>query len=157
MSVFNSPVELGVRTAFLLLALFPKRADLQRLVFLDYAVIYSGDLNGPTSLHTPVPLRGTEFASRRGIIEDGLYLMATKGIVDVTADASGLLYSAGEQAAAVLGLLHGEYVRDLILRCEWVAATFGDLTDGDLAKIFQQEGLLWGTELLAHEGEGTSA
>lgn len=63
--VFNTPFELGLRMVFLLNALHPRKADLQTLMYLDYAVIYTGDLNGPPSLHTPVPLRGAEYISRR--------------------------------------------------------------------------------------------
>ncbi|MHB1188839.1 ABC-three component system middle component 2 [Thiobacillus sp.] len=46
--------------AYLLSALAPGGADLQKLVLLDYAIVYSGDLGGPSSLHTPVPYRGAE-------------------------------------------------------------------------------------------------
>ncbi len=70
--VFNTPFELGVRMVYLLMALYPRKLDLQRLVYFDYAAIYSADLNGPESLHTPVPLRGGEYTSRREVIEEGL-------------------------------------------------------------------------------------
>lgn len=157
MSVFNSPLELGMRMVFLLLALYPRRVDLQRLVLFDYAVIYSDDLGGPPSLHTPTPLRGTEYVSRRGMIEEALYLMVTKGVIDVTADSTGLRYCAGEQAAGLVGFLGGEYIRDLSERCEWVAQTLGDVADRELADLFRQKELAWGTELLAHEAVGESA
>ena len=83
--VFNTPFELGVRMVYLLMALYPRKVDLQRLVYFDYAAIYSADLNGPESLHTPVPLRGGEYTSRREVIEEGLYLMAQRSFVDVEA------------------------------------------------------------------------
>jgi hypothetical protein len=137
--------------AFLLLALYPKRADLQRLVFLDYAVIYSADVGGPSSLHTPIPLRGTEYVSRREVVEDGLYLMAMRSVVDVAADANGIHYFAGEQAAGLLGFLSGEYVTALRERCDWVARRFGQMTDEDIARMFHEQGLKWGTELLSRE------
>ncbi|WP_368840580.1 ABC-three component system middle component 2 [Pseudomonas guariconensis] len=52
--MFNSPFELGIRMVYLLQALMPHGADLQKLVLLDYAIVYSADLNGPSSLHTRV-------------------------------------------------------------------------------------------------------
>ncbi|MFY1959003.1 ABC-three component system middle component 2 [Achromobacter xylosoxidans] len=57
---------------YLLQALAPYGADLQKLVLLDYAIVYSEDLDGPSSLHTPIPYRGTELMSRRELIEQGL-------------------------------------------------------------------------------------
>lgn len=157
MNLFNSPIELGMRMAVLLLALYPRRVDLQRLVFFDYAVIYSGDLGGPSSLHTPIPLRGTEYTSRREVIEGALYLMATKAVIDVYADSTGLCYSAGEQAASLVGFLSGDYIRDLKIRCEWVAQIFAEIPEQEITRLFRQQGLVWGTEMLAHEtvGDGT--
>lgn len=57
-AAFNSPYELGVRMVYLLNSLHPAGADLQKLVLLDYAIVYSNDLGGPPSLHTPVPYSG---------------------------------------------------------------------------------------------------
>lgn len=37
-AVFNSPFELGLRMVYLLQALSPRGADLQKLVLLDYAI-----------------------------------------------------------------------------------------------------------------------
>ncbi|MFM0069291.1 ABC-three component system middle component 2 [Paraburkholderia aspalathi] len=42
--VFNSPFELGFRMVYLLSALRPAGADLQKLILLDYAVVYSSVL-----------------------------------------------------------------------------------------------------------------
>src|SRR5688500_11725833 len=92
--VFNTPFELGLRMVYLLCALRPLTADLQKLVLLDYAIVYSSDIGGPPSLHTPVPYRGGELLSRRDLIEQGLYLMSTRGLVDATVDESGIEYRA---------------------------------------------------------------
>lgn len=94
--VFNTPFELGVRMVYLLMALYPRKSDLQSLVYFDYAAIYSADLGGPESLHTPVPMRGGEYVCRRSIIEEGLYLMATHSLVDVEAGSEGIHYRLGE-------------------------------------------------------------
>ena len=60
-SVFNSPVELGLRALMLLAESHPKPLDIQRLVILDYLLVHSGDLEGgPESLHPPSPLRAGE-------------------------------------------------------------------------------------------------
>lgn len=42
--LFNTPFELGLRMVYLLFALRPTGADLQKLVLLDYAIIYSKDV-----------------------------------------------------------------------------------------------------------------
>ena len=50
LAAFNSPFELGIRMVYLLNSLQPTGADLQKLVLLDYAIVYSHDLDGPPSL-----------------------------------------------------------------------------------------------------------
>lgn len=45
--LFDTPFELGLRMVYLLFALRPNGADLQKLVLLDYAIVYSHDVGGP--------------------------------------------------------------------------------------------------------------
>lgn len=151
LEVFNTPFELGLRMVFLLRSLHPRKADLQRLMYLDYAAIYSGDLNGPQSLHTPVPLRGAEYASRREVIEEGLYLMATRAFVDAIATEDGIKYGIGENGPALLELLGGVYPHQLKDRCGWVAGTLGDKSDAELEGIFGANGRLWRTHFIVRE------
>lgn len=152
--VFNSPFELGIRMVYLLQALAPHGADLQKLVLLDYAIVYSEDLDGPSSLHTPIPYRGTELMSRRELIEQGLYLMSTRGLVTAGWNVDGIDYYAGAAARAMTGALTSNYLRNLEQRCEWVADQFGAATSAELIEEFAANGHLWGAELETVSGEG---
>lgn len=153
-TLFNSPLELGVRMVFLLLALSPRKADLQHLIYLDYAVIYSADLGGPESLHAPVPLRGAEFLSRRELIEEGLYLMSSRGLIDITATEHGIQYSAGENAASLAGIIGGKYADLLFSRCEWVAKRFSSLDLREIEMEFGIRGAKWGAHFVGADNVG---
>jgi hypothetical protein len=144
---FNSAFELGLRMAMLLLALRPGSAYLQKLVLLDYAMVYSADLGGPPSLHTPVPQRGNELFSRRGRIQQGLYLMSSKGIVDVAFPDEGILYAAGPTCRSLVTALTCDYFRELELRAAWVATAFGNSTIEELTDRLELEGRRWGAEM----------
>jgi hypothetical protein len=135
--VFNSPFELGIRMVYLLQSLGPRGADLQKLVLLDYAIVYSADLDGPSSLHTPVPFRGAELLSRRELIEQGLYLMSTRGLVTASWDDNGITYHAGQESRSMTSSLTSTYLRKLETRCD----------SADLTKQFADSGHLWGAEL----------
>lgn len=152
--VFNSPLELGLRMVYLLQALSPQGADLQKLVLLDYAVVYSADLDGPSSLHTPIPFRGAELLSRRELIERGLHLMSTRGLVTAVWAEDGITYYAGEIARMLTTSLTSQYLRDLDLRCHWAAEHFGSSDSGELTDEFAASGHLWGAEIEAvvHHG-----
>ncbi|WP_349680045.1 ABC-three component system middle component 2 [Achromobacter sp. UBA5777] len=153
-SVFNSPFELGIRMVYLLNAMYPDGADLQKLVLLDYAVVYSADLGGPESLHTPVPFRGGEYLSRRELIEKGLYIMSTRGLVGARLDDSGITYIAGPSARSMVGALESEYLRHLDERCEWAAKKYTLADSGQLTREFAEKGQLWGAELAGIAGRG---
>ncbi|MBO7804382.1 threonine transporter RhtB [Burkholderia pseudomallei] len=146
-SPFNSPFELGIRMAFLLYALRPKVADLQKLVLLDYALVYSADLDGPSSLHTPVPQRNSEVFTRRDRIEEGLYLMSVKGVVVAEYDNDGIVYIAGPRCRQLVQAFTSRYARELEERARWVAETFGPVTSDELTRRFDQEGRRWGAEI----------
>jgi len=145
-AAFNSPFELGVRMVYLLNTLQPAGADLQKLVLLDYAIVYSDDLDGPPSLHTPVPYRGSEYMSRRDLIAQSLYLMSTRGLVAVSMDETGITYFAGNTARSMVGALTSPYLRELEGRCRWAAATFATLSSREMTERFAQQGHLWGAE-----------
>lgn len=145
-AAFNSPFELGVRMVYVLNSLQPAGTDLQKLVLLDYAIVYSDDLGGPPSLHTPVPYRGSEYLSRRDLIAQGLYLMSTRGLVAVAMDETGITYFAGDNARAMVGALTSPYLRELEGRCKWAAMTFTALSSRDMTQRFSEQGHLWGAE-----------
>ncbi|VWD54316.1 putative threonine efflux protein [Burkholderia lata] len=145
--VFNSPFELGFRMVYLLSALRPAGVDLQKLILLDYAVVYSGDLGGPESLHTPVPYRGSELLSRRTLIEQGLHLMSTRGLVNARMDEEGITYIAGPTALSLVGSVTAPYFMRLHQRCEWAVRRFGQTGTDALTREFTEQGHRWGAEL----------
>jgi hypothetical protein len=145
--VFNSPFELGFRMVYLLSALRPGGADLQKLILLDYAIVYSGDLGGPESLHTPIPYRGSELLSRRALIEQGLHLMSSRGLVTARMDDDGITYIAGPTALSLVGSVTAPYFTRLHQRCEWAARRFGKSNTESLTREFTEQGHRWGAEL----------
>ncbi len=146
-SPFNSPLELGIRMVYLLSALYPAGADLQKLVLLDYAVVYSGDFNGPLSLHTPVPFRGNELYSRRDLIQMGLHAMSVKGLVRASIGEDGVTYFAGEYARTLIDSVGSTYANELTDRCAWVTAHFGRVDSISLSEYFNKLGHRWGAEI----------
>jgi hypothetical protein len=148
---FNSPYELGIRMVYMLSSLFPRGADLQKLVLLDYAIVYSADFGGPKSLHTPVPFRGNELYSRRELIQQGLYLMSTKGLVTAVHDSAGIYYYAGDNSRAIVDSLTTSYALELEERCSWAAKYFGEMDSLSMTTLFNDSGYRWGAEMQVGE------
>lgn len=129
MNPLNGPVEVGVRALVLLTETFPSRLDVAELVFLDHAMLHSGDLDGgPASLQPDLPAGPGELVLRRALVEQGLVVLMRAGLVEMRPDEQGFLYGATEEAASFLGTLKAEYVGALKERAAWLAEHY--LSDG---------------------------
>src|SRR5882757_5789126 len=117
---FNSPIETGVRALILLAESYPDQLDLQRLLEFDYILVHTEDVDGPPSIHPALPLRSGELLVRRQLIERGLLLMASRGLVSLHATPNGFAYQAEDDAGPFLDALSAEYLRELKDRAAWV-------------------------------------
>lgn len=153
--VFNSPVELGLRSLCVLVELDPHRHDLQRLVLLDYLLVHSADVDGgPESLHPSVPQRGAEVLVRRAVLEPGLALYVRRGLVTVTMDANGFSYGATDRGGCFLDTLRSRYVEALRSRASWIAASFGELETSEITRYVSTELDRWGGQFAEYRGLG---
>ena len=132
---FNTPLETGIRSLAILVAAHPAPLDLQRLVEMDYLVVHSGDADGPESLHAPLPLRAGELLVRRGLIDAGLLLMMSRGLIHRLPKEDGINYVAGESAAPFLASLTTGYSRRLRERAEWAASRFENVSTEEIRRI----------------------
>lgn len=143
---FNSPLEVGLRTLFVLEALKPGASDLQRLVYFDYLCLHTGDAGGPKSLHPPLPRRSGEWLVRREMLRRGVDLLFAKELLAKRADSTGLTYKATELTTGFLGYLKSAYALELRTRAEWVAREFGGYRDDALATYMRAHVREWGAE-----------
>jgi hypothetical protein len=152
-ATFNGPLEAGIRTVALLGAAYPKAFDLQRLTALDYLLVRTRDLDGgPESLHPPTPacderlcppanpspLRSPDAEVRRRIVHQGLVLMMSRDLVEQQAQEAGLMYVAGENAAAFLDALQSPYLLKLKDRATWLIGHFSGYTNAEFNAIIRR-------------------
>jgi hypothetical protein len=148
--LFNSPIEVGLRSLLILLEAHPRPLDLQRLVILDYLLVHSGDvLDGPESLHPPSPLRAGEVAIRRDLIQQGLHLMASKGLVSRIVDERGICYIAEESAPSLTDAFRTPYVRVMRQRAAWAVEAAASLSDTAASAMFGETIERWRSEFVA--------
>jgi hypothetical protein len=151
---FNSPIETGMRALILLATAYPAQFDLQRLLEYDYMMVHTGDVDGPPSIHPPLPLRSGELLVRRQLIERGLMLMISRGLVSRHATQDGFMYQAEDDAGPFLDALTAEYLDELKNRADWVVDRFRDMSDQEirfmLTRIYDQ----WSREFQTPEQPG---
>jgi len=144
---FNGPIEIGLRALTILSESFPTAYSLQRLVVSDYLLVHSDDLpDGPTGLHPKTPHRGGELLVRRTVLEQGLMLYQSRGLLDRHYTETGVMFSATERTASFLDALSSDYAAQLRERAAWLVSMFGEMPDSKLINIANTQVGEWGAE-----------
>lgn len=104
-SPFNSALETGLRALSVLTATYPAPADLQRLMTYDYLLVHSADAGGPESLHPGIPQRNGELLVRHTIVQNGLFLLLSRNLIDRSATDNGIEYCATDASQPFLDRL----------------------------------------------------
>lgn len=133
--VFNTPVECAIRVGAILTSLHPQSLDIHKLAHLDYILVHSSDVGGPSSLHPATPLRSGEWLVRRELIRAGLRVLVHRGLVSVSAGEEGIHFIASDHLAPCLRLLHSSYTKMLMARAAWIASTYGGWSEPELREL----------------------
>lgn len=145
--VFNNAIETGLRVLIILRAAYPSALDLQQILYYDYLTVHSGDVeDGPKSLHPQVPNRSGELFVRRKILEDGLELFISNGLIEKVFTLQGIEYRATENASPFLDMLNEDYTLELMERAQWVVHEFQYKATEELEKFIKNNLDKWGGE-----------
>ncbi|MGW0990283.1 ABC-three component system middle component 2 [Streptomyces sp. NPDC002486] len=146
MEPLNNPLEVGIRVLVVLCEVFPDSLDLGQLVYYDHAMLHSGDLDGPPSLHPATPARPGELGIKRELIADGLQVLSRAGMAQLLVTPNGIAYHASEDAPGFLKILEAPYVSRLQDRAAWVAAELHPLCGDDLRQAMTRVFDKWSEE-----------
>jgi hypothetical protein len=150
--IFNTAFESGIRSLVLLTACYPQRLGLHKLVVLDHLVVHTGDLGGPPSLHPSEDSRAAEMLVRRGLVDSGLSLMGTRGLIKRHAVDSGFRYEAGDEAGSFVDHLHSHYAIELKMRASWLAEHVVPMSDDDILRLVRERMDRWAAEFQSGQG-----
>lgn len=125
--LFNSPVENGARIV-LLLAGLGRELDLDELIFLDYAAIYSDDFQGGPSLHPMLMNRVAELVRRREVFPGAIKLFTSRGLITSEVNEQGVRYRITQAGSEFASKLSTEYHGDFRRRTSWVSKNTDYLT-----------------------------
>lgn len=155
-SPFNSPVEVGVRVLDVLVESYPRALGLGRLVLLDHLVLNTADVDGPESLHPPLPTRIGQLTTKRTSVDRGIRVLLNAGLARAFATADGLTYLADDSSLHFLGMLESGYAARLQERARWVVSEFGDFSEEELRALFRDIFQAWVEEFDSDETTGTN-
>jgi hypothetical protein len=147
--ISNTPFETGLRSVVLLTAAYPDSLGLSRLVIFDHLVVHSEDVGGPESMHPKDRSRAAEILVRRRLIDSGLALMQTRGLVARIASPEGFRYRVGEEAGSFVDMLTSKYMNALKERSCWLIEHIHPLSDEELSTLVQYRMDVWEPEFLS--------
>lgn len=144
--IFNTPFESGLRSVVILTACYPDMLALTRLVVFDHLVVHTSDVGGPPSMHPKDRSRAAEIFVRRGLVNAGLSLMQTRGLVSRVVTPAGFRYRAGEEAGSFVDLLSSTYVSALKEKAAWLIDNVHPMSDDELSQLVQSRMDEWEPE-----------
>lgn len=153
-STFNSPLEIGMRVLILLSEAYPNSLDIQKIIRLDHLMIYSGDVGGEESLHTPVPHRSGELLIKHDLVMRGVYLLMSRGLIIQSASSEGFSYLAEDDAGIFVTSLGSKYYRELRDRAKWVINKFEKLEIEELDELVNRFFNVWNIQFQNSENIG---
>ena len=83
---------------------------------------------------------------RRGVLQDGLSLYWSRGLIHREFADDGIYYAATEHSAAFLDGLQTSYVDALRDRANWAVDRFGSESDEQLGSLVSENVGAWGAE-----------
>lgn len=144
--LFNTPLEIGLRSLFIL-SNTKKTIDLQTLIYYDYLLLHSGDVNdGPLSIHPSTPLRSGEILVKRELMQKGLQMMHQKEIISIVLNESGIGYKANKLTKKFLSYQTSHYSKILNERAFWVNNRFKSFKPEKLKKFMESNLEKWSME-----------
>lgn len=148
-NVFNTPLEIGLRTLFLLDSMSPNHYDLNTLVIFDYFLLNSGDFpGGPESLHPVTPHRGAQLIIKPMIMQKGLNLMISKELININFGRGGITYSSNILTKKFIEFIDTDYSKSLISICNWIKSEFSNYDIKKLELFVKNSIPDWGSEFI---------
>lgn len=142
-----------MRSIAILVAVYPKKLDLQQLVTFDHLIVHTSDIDGPKSLHPQLPLRNAEILVRRGIVEHGLLLLMGKNLI-ARIIGEGIYYEASDYAVPFLSSLESVYTAKLKERAKWIENNLMSLDEKNLQARVEKVFGKWTQEFQANDSHG---
>lgn len=144
--IFNTPEEVGLRILFVL-SICNKRMSSQRIMYYDYFILHLNDIdNMYDSLHPDNPNHSSEIAVKRDIINIGLKLMISKGLLDIKYTKTGIFYRKTSITDSFLEMFENGYVEKLKQNINIVNERFNNFSDSQIYRYIDKNIGSWSGE-----------
>lgn len=133
--LFNTPFETGLRAMLILYSTNSYGMTIDRIVAYDFMTIYGGDLGiSNINLHGINHFNFSELASKRAICSEGLKMFVLEGLITVTRNKNGFLYSITLAGKKYVEELKSNYKNQYLDILKGVQSKYETVADSELIK-----------------------
>lgn len=151
--LFNTPLEVGLRTLVIMNDFREEYLDIERLMYFDYLSLNSSDVGGPESLSPPIPNRRLQVYARKELIRSGLVILLSKELIELTSSDQGFGYKITDAGTKFLSLFSTNYFFELVKRSNWLFLSFKGVGLFELRNYIEINIPNWGTDLIEPQTE----
>ncbi len=148
LQIYNTKNEVGLRI-LILLSEIDGDTDLQRLIYYDYALLHSNDIEkNKVSIHPNNPYRYNELLIKREIMNEALSFLIRRNLISVKYDENGITYKKSLITIPFLDYFESEYFFTLKEEAKWVIRYFNEYDDKKIKLFFDKNIGNWGSEFI---------
>ncbi len=133
--LFNTPFETGLRAMLILYSTNSLGMTIDRIAAYDFMTIYGNDLGiTDRNLHGINHFSFSEFSSKRAICSEGVKAFVLDGLIAITRNKRGFLYSLTPEGIKYVNELESNYKVQYLEILEKVQHKFEKTPDTELIK-----------------------
>lgn len=133
--LYNTELELGLRSLFILKGLQPSFCNLDRLLYLDYLCLYIEDFKvDALNLHPKYPFQAIESYEKRETLKKAVFNFALKGLVDIETN-NGLSFGCNANTLWLIDSIDNTYSEHLSNNIQLIIEETAMKTDAELKEI----------------------
>lgn len=149
LKLFNTPLEIGLRTLFLLRQFENESLSLDKMIYCDYFLLHAGDISSKqTSLHPNYPFRSSEIIIKRQLLNNALRLLISKELIEIEYSNSGITYKISNIGIRFIEYMNSDYASQLLNASNWVYNKYKNYTEHQLQLFFNKNMKKWGGEFI---------
>lgn len=138
-SLFNTPFETGLRAMLILYTTQGHGMTIDRITAYDFMTIYGNDLGvSEKNLHGINHFSFSELTSKRATCSEGVKAFVLDGLMSVTRNHDGFLYSLTDSGKKYVEALDSDYKTQYIEIIKNVHDKYDQVTETELIKTINQ-------------------
>lgn len=148
-AMFNTPLELGIRCLVLLSTFHYSPHSLQNLINLDYLLLHLNDLDSSLeSLHPSIPYRSSEIALKRKVMQLGLQLVLSRGLIEKKFSKQGIIYIHTKLGEQFIYFLKNDYHLKLLESSKILSQKLKGKSEIQIENFIKKNISRWGSEFV---------